>query len=79
MERFFRFGKQRLLTDKTRTPEIIHEEAWVQLTSLAYVQLYPSGNTAGRLPYPWVRCLPEHAADLPGPASHTHQAKKTYC
>ncbi|MCP4148930.1 MAG: transposase [bacterium] len=77
MEHFFRFGKQRLLMDKTQTPEIIHEEAWVQLTSLAYVQLYLSRNIAGRLPYPWERYLPEHAADLPGPVSPS-QAQRDF-
>ena len=77
MEHFFRFGKQQLLMDKIQTPEILHEEAWVQLTSLAYVQLYLSRNIADRLPYPWERYLPEHAADLPGPVSPS-QAQRDF-
>jgi hypothetical protein len=77
MEHFFRFGKQQLLMDKTQTPETLHEEAWVQLTSLAYVQLYLSRNIAERLPHPWERYLPEHAAHLSGPVSPS-QAQRDF-
>ncbi|MCP4696242.1 MAG: transposase, partial [Gammaproteobacteria bacterium] len=77
VEHFFRFGKQRLLTDKSQTPETTREEAWVQMTALAYVQLYLSRNIAGRLPYPWERYLPEHAAQSSGPVSPS-QAQRDF-
>ncbi len=39
MEHMLRFSKQRLLMGPFQTPDVEHEENWVQLTLLAYVQL----------------------------------------
>ncbi len=59
LEHFFRFAKQRLLLDKFRTPEVVHEECWWQLVCLAYIQLRLAAPLANVLPKPWERYLPE--------------------
>jgi hypothetical protein len=58
IEHFFRFGKNRLLIDKFQTPEVEHEEAWWQIVSLSYAQLYMARELASNLPNPWERYLP---------------------
>jgi hypothetical protein len=60
IEHFFRFGKQRLLLDKYQTPDVEHEENWVQIAQLAYVQLYLAASLARCLPRPWERYLPKY-------------------
>lgn len=40
LEHFFCFGKNKLLMDKTQTPDVSHEETWRQLVMIAYTQLY---------------------------------------
>ena len=40
VEHLLRFGKQRLLLNASATPEVEHEENWVELSFLAYVQLW---------------------------------------
>ena len=35
-----RFGKQRLLMTQFQTPDVEHEENWIQFVLLAYVQLW---------------------------------------
>ncbi|KAF3886748.1 MULTISPECIES: hypothetical protein [Nostocales] len=40
IEHFNRFGKQRLLMSEFQTPEVKHEENWIRLVLLAYVQLF---------------------------------------
>ncbi len=59
MEHLLRFGKQRLLLNASATPEVEHEENWVQLSCLAYVQLWAARKLAITLPYPWERYLPD--------------------
>lgn len=59
IEHFFRFGKQRLLMDDFRTPELVHEENWWQIVQLAYVQLYLSRDLCELIPNPWERYLPK--------------------
>ncbi len=39
IEHLLRFGKQRLLLNASATPEVEHEENWVRIIFLAYVQL----------------------------------------
>ncbi len=58
LEHFLRFGKQRLLLTAFQTPEVEHEENWVQLTLLAYVQLWAARELAVNLPRSWERYLP---------------------
>jgi len=71
IEHYFRFGKQQLLMDAFKTPEVIHEENWWQIVNLAYVQLYLSRELATALPYPWERYLPEYANKKTKDASAT--------
>ena len=61
MEHLLRFGKQRLLLNASATPEVEHEENWVSLSFLAYVQLWAARKLAVTLPYPWERYLPNLA------------------
>jgi len=63
VEHFFRFGKQRLLMSAYQTPEVVHEENWWQITTLAYCQLYLARSLAESLPYPWERYLPRYATE----------------
>ena len=58
LEHFLRFGKQKLLMNAFQTPEVEHEENWVQLTLLAYVQLWAARELAVNLPRSWERYLP---------------------
>ena len=58
IEHFFRFGKNRLLMDKSQTPDVDHEEAWWQLTMIAYTQLYLARDLAKNTPTPWEKYLP---------------------
>lgn len=59
LEHFFRFGKNRLLMDKSQTTDVNHEEAWWQLTMIAYAQLYLAHPIAKNSPNPWEKYLPE--------------------
>ena len=58
IEHFFRFGKNKLLMDKSQTPDVNHEEAWWQLIMVAYTQLYLARELAKNIPTPWERHLP---------------------
>ena len=53
MEHMLRFGKQRLLMGSFQTPDVEHEENWVQLTELAYMQLWAARELVDNLPRPW--------------------------
>ncbi|NJK66765.1 MAG: transposase [Microcoleus sp. SU_5_3] len=53
LEHMLRFSKQNLLMGSFQTPDVEHEENWVQLTLLAYVQLWAARNLAATLPRPW--------------------------
>jgi hypothetical protein len=59
LEHFFRFGKNKLLMNKSQTPETDHEESWWQLVTIAYAQLYLSRDLARNMPKPWEKYLPE--------------------
>jgi hypothetical protein len=50
---------QRLLLNASGTPEVEHEENWVELSFLAYVQLWAARKLALNLPRPWERYLPQ--------------------
>lgn len=60
----WRFGKQRLLMAAFQTPEVKHEENWVQLTLLAYTQLWVARELALHLPRQ-ERTLPTHQRQSP--------------
>jgi hypothetical protein len=57
MEHLFRFGKQKLLMNSYFTPDVEHEENWVKLTLLAYVNLWSARKLATVLPRPWEQYL----------------------
>ncbi len=57
LEHFLRFGKQRLLMTAHSTPDVQHEENWIQLALLAYVQLWAARYLAVHLPRSWERYL----------------------
>lgn len=59
VEHLLRFGKQRLLLNASTTPEVEHEENWVELSFLAYVQLWAARKLAFTLPRSWERYLPQ--------------------
>ena len=59
LEHFFRFGKNKLLLNKSQTPETDHEESWWQLVMIAYAQLYLGRDLASNMPKPWEKYLPE--------------------
>ena len=58
-EHFFRFGKQRLLMASYQTPDVEHEENWLQIVALTDGQLWLARDLAQWLPRPWERYLPE--------------------
>ncbi len=53
IEHLLRFGKQRLLLNASGTPEVEHEKNWVEISFLAYVQLWAARKLAFSLPQPW--------------------------
>lgn len=57
IEHFFRFGKNKMLLDKSQTPELEHESAWWQICMIAYVQLYLARNLANNVATPWGKYL----------------------
>jgi DDE superfamily endonuclease len=63
IEHFFRFGKNKLLMDKTQTPDVNHEEAWWQLIMIAYTQLYLARDIAKNTPKPWEKYLPSFKSE----------------
>jgi hypothetical protein len=69
LEHFFRFGKQRLLTDRYQTPDTDHEEKWWLMTHLAYLQLWVARPVAQAVPRPW-ETVP--SANQKHPLSATH-------
>ncbi len=60
IEHMLRFGKQRLLMTEFQTPSVEHEENWIRLVMLAYVQLWAARELAKHLPRPWERYLEPH-------------------
>lgn len=63
IEHFFRFGKNKLLMDKSQTPDVEHEEAWWQLIMIAYAQLYLARDIAKNSPKPWEKYLSTFKSD----------------
>lgn len=57
LEHTFRFSKQNLLLNAFQTPDVIHEERWVKMVMLAYVQLWMAHSLAISLPRPWEKGL----------------------
>jgi hypothetical protein len=78
LEHFFRFGKQRLLLDAYQTPDLLHEQAWLQIVLLTYVQLYLLSSLVHPLSRPWERYLPkpDPPTSIPS-ATQTQRAAET--
>ncbi len=53
IEHMLRFCKHRLLMGSSQTPDVEHEENWVQLTQLAYIQLWAAREVVDSLPRAW--------------------------
>ncbi len=68
IEHLLRFGKQRLLLNASATPEVEHEENWVELSFLAYVQLWAARKLALTLPRSWERYLPQKTQGFLSPS-----------
>jgi len=69
VEHYFRFGKQRLLMASYQTPDAEHEENWLQIVALAYVQLWLARDLAEAMPRPWERYLPEAGRETASPST----------
>lgn len=67
IEHFFRFGKQKLLLVSFQTPETEHEENWVQLSHIAYAQLWMARHLTELMPRPWERYFPNIHRRLTSP------------
>lgn len=67
LEHFFRFGKQRLLLASFQTPDVERETTWLQLSQLAYAQLYLSRTLVNSSPRPWERYLPSRPTAVATP------------
>jgi len=53
IEHSFRFLKRNLLLDAFQTPELDHEQDWLKLVMLAYVQLWAAQPISVEVPKPW--------------------------
>jgi hypothetical protein len=69
VEHYFRFGKQRLLMAAYQTPDVAHEENWMQIVALAAVQLWLARHLAEAMPRPWERYLPEAERKTASPST----------
>jgi hypothetical protein len=69
IEHMLRFGKQHLLMTKFQTPEVEHEENWIRLVMLAYVQLWAAKDLASYLPRPWERYLKPNSDTIMTPST----------
>jgi DDE superfamily endonuclease len=62
VEHTFRFSKQNLLLGAFETPDVEHEQQWIHLTMLAYVELWAAHALAMSLPRPWEVYLKNEAS-----------------
>ena len=58
IEHYFRFGKQRLLMDSYQTPDIQHQDNWMQIVGLAYWLLWVASQEARPCVYKWQKYDP---------------------
>jgi len=68
MEHYFRFGKQRLLMVAYQTPDVEHEENWMQIVALTMMQLWLARDLAEAMLRPWERYLPEAERETASPS-----------
>jgi len=69
VEHYFRFGKQRLLMAAYQTPDVAHEENWMQIVALTMMQLWLARDLAEAMPRPWERYLPEAKRETASPST----------
>jgi hypothetical protein len=69
IEHMFRFKKQRLLMTNFQTPEVEHEENWIRLVMLAYVQLWAAKELSNHLPRPWERYQEQNRDKIVSPST----------
>lgn len=69
IEHMLCFGKQRLLMTQFQTPEVEHEQNWIRLVMLAYVQLWAAKELACYLPKPWERYLKQNSDTIITPST----------
>jgi hypothetical protein len=69
IEHMFRFSKQRLLMTNFQTPKVEHEENWIRLVMLAYVQLWTAKDLSIHLPRPWERYLQQNSDKIVSPST----------
>jgi hypothetical protein len=68
VEHYFRFGKQRLLMVAYQTPDVEHEENWMQIVALTMMQLWLARDLAEAMLRPWERYLPEAERETASPS-----------
>ncbi len=52
-----------------QTPDVEHEENWMQIVALAYMQLWLARDLAEALPRPWERYLPDAERETASPST----------
>jgi len=68
IEHYFRFGKQRLLMAAYQTPEVAHEENWLQIVQVVTVQLWLARELANVQLRKWERYLPKRKDGTTSPS-----------
>jgi len=58
IEHYFRFGKQRLLMDSYQTPDMQHQDNWMEIVGLAYWLLWVASKEAGHKVHKWQKYDP---------------------
>lgn len=58
IEHYFRFGKQRLLMDSYQTPDVQHQDNWMEIVGLAYWLLWVASKEARPCVYKWQKYDP---------------------
>jgi len=60
IEHYFRFGKQRLLMDSYQTPDVQHQDNWMEIVGLAYWLLWVASKEATHHVHKWQKYDPYH-------------------
>ena len=58
IEHYFRFSKQRLLLDSYQTPDVQHQDNWLEIVGLAYWLLWAASKEAQPCMYKWQKYDP---------------------
>lgn len=71
IEHYFRFGKQRLLMDAYQTPELEHQDNWMEIVGLAYWLLWAARPEAVPCVYKWQKYDPYYKSRVDNGLSQT--------